>query len=371
MRCHLLGFRDHGGMMNMMAHRRTVKSDEELWRQARGGDREAFADIVERYQTLVCSIAYSACGDVVGSEDLAQEAFLVAWERMAELRNPTGLRPWLCGIVRKLAANAARRYFRRGGSTQTLDVIENRASEEHDPAVAAVRREEEMLVQRSLRRLPEAYREPLVLFYREDRSVAEVARWLDLSEDTVRQRLLRGRAMLREELSGVVGRTLRRTRPGPGFTSAVLAGLAALAADGSGKAMAAGATTMLIKAAGSPGALAKGSLGMFWGPAIGFFTSWLAIRALRRTARSKTERRLRTRHAAGAIAWTLGMCGLLVAWLSQAGTLYAMSGTWLTLGVLVWTAVLVVVLHAIGSRMNRVVDAHRQGLPGRVCGPLR
>ena len=44
-----------------------------------GGDREAFGWIVQRYQALICAIAYNACGDVGRSEDLAQETFLAAW----------------------------------------------------------------------------------------------------------------------------------------------------------------------------------------------------------------------------------------------------------------------------------------------------
>ncbi len=76
-----------------------VKSDEQLWRQCCAGDREAFGQIVERYQSLVCSLAYSACGNLSRSEDLAQETFVTAWQRLGELREPSKLRAWLCGIV--------------------------------------------------------------------------------------------------------------------------------------------------------------------------------------------------------------------------------------------------------------------------------
>jgi DNA-directed RNA polymerase specialized sigma24 family protein len=58
----------------------TVMPDDQLWQRSRQGDREAFGRIVERYQSLICSLAYSACGDLAQSEDLGQEAFLAAWE---------------------------------------------------------------------------------------------------------------------------------------------------------------------------------------------------------------------------------------------------------------------------------------------------
>src|SRR5690348_5463070 len=99
-------------MMNMISMSPATVSDEQLWRRAREGDREAFAKIVERYQTLVCSIAYSACGALGTSEDMAQETFITAWHRLKELREPGKLRQWLCGIVRNIAANSLRRELR-------------------------------------------------------------------------------------------------------------------------------------------------------------------------------------------------------------------------------------------------------------------
>ena len=96
-----------------------VASDEQLWRLACEGDREAFGKIVERYQTLICSIAYSACGALGTSEDMAQETFITAWHRLNDLREPNKLRQWLCGIVRNIAANAVRRELRRGGAPAT------------------------------------------------------------------------------------------------------------------------------------------------------------------------------------------------------------------------------------------------------------
>ena len=73
--------------------------------------------------------------------------------------------------------------------------------------------------------MPESYREPLILFYREDQSVAEVAGALKLSEDAVKQRLLRGREMLRKQTADLVESRLRRSRPGRTFTAGVMAGL--------------------------------------------------------------------------------------------------------------------------------------------------
>src|SRR5262245_55039196 len=101
--CHLCIFRDHVWVMNMNLEMSRVVSDEQLWRLASDGDREAFTRIVERYQSLICSLAYSACGALGTSEDMAQETFITAWRRLRDLREPSKLRQWLCGIVRTIA----------------------------------------------------------------------------------------------------------------------------------------------------------------------------------------------------------------------------------------------------------------------------
>ncbi|HJZ90910.1 MAG TPA: RNA polymerase sigma factor, partial [Gemmataceae bacterium] len=161
-------------------------SDGQLWQRSRTGDREAFGQVVERYQSLVCSLAYSSCGNLAESEDLGQAAFLAAWQQLAEVREADKLRAWLCGIVRNLAANARRREQRRGGSARSLNSVVEPAGPDADPAAQAVTQEEATLLWRTLAGLPETYREPLVLFYRQGQSVAEVARSLDLAEEAVK-----------------------------------------------------------------------------------------------------------------------------------------------------------------------------------------
>ena len=77
--------------------------------------------------------------------------------------------------------------------------------------------------------MPEKYRTPLVLFYREDQSVAAVAEALGLSKDATKQRLKRGRDELRDQVESTLGRkTLRRTAPTAVFTVSVATAISAL-----------------------------------------------------------------------------------------------------------------------------------------------
>jgi hypothetical protein len=86
-------------MMTIRAISAATRTDAELVGENRSGNRDAFGQIVSRYQSLVCSLAYSATGSLSQSEDLAQEMFVAAWKQLADLREPGKLRAGLCGIA--------------------------------------------------------------------------------------------------------------------------------------------------------------------------------------------------------------------------------------------------------------------------------
>lgn len=96
-------------------------------------------------------------------------------------------------------------------------------SPDPSPSAQAVSREEETILWRALERIPETYREPLILFYREQQSVERVAAALELSEDAVKQRLARGRKLLEEEVTAFVEGALRRSGPRDSFSEGVVA----------------------------------------------------------------------------------------------------------------------------------------------------
>ena len=102
--------------------------DAALVERARGRDVDAFEQLVLRTQNLVCAVAYSATGDLVVSEDVAQETFLVAWSSLAELRDPAKLRPWLCGIARNKARESRRKATRFPVRDVGVDIADARPS---------------------------------------------------------------------------------------------------------------------------------------------------------------------------------------------------------------------------------------------------
>jgi len=200
-------------------------ADADLVRRARDGDREAFVAIVGRHQAMVCGIALGILGDIAASEDAGQEAFITAWRHLDELKDPDRLRSWLGQIAR----NAALMELRRRRDSVSLSEDSERADTAPPPDQRAASDDERTLVQLHLNRLPEIYRLPLVLYYREEQSVRAVAEALGLSEDAVKQRLARGRDLLRDQLSGVIETVLIRTAPSAAFTVAVAVAIGVLA----------------------------------------------------------------------------------------------------------------------------------------------
>src|SRR5580658_6942252 len=136
--------------------------DAELVAESLAGGREAFRQIVERHQTLVCSLAYCATGSLTQSEDLAQETFLAAWNALGELREPSKLRPWLCGIARCVIGKELRRQEREPvHAAEALEMVNELAATEPLPSERAISKEEQAILWHCVARIPAIYREPL------------------------------------------------------------------------------------------------------------------------------------------------------------------------------------------------------------------
>ena len=218
------------GEMMIDAMSLTVPSDAELVGQSLTGSKAAFGQIVARYQSLICAVTYSATGSLSQSEDLSQETFMAAWRQLADLREPEKLRGWLCRIARNRTGDALRKQGREPSHrAESLEEIVELPAAEPQPVEQTINHEEAAILWRSLERMPAVYREPLVLFYREQQSIEAVARQLDLTEDAVKQRLARGRKLLHEQVLAVVEGALARTKPGKTFTLGVVAALPLLA----------------------------------------------------------------------------------------------------------------------------------------------
>jgi RNA polymerase sigma factor (sigma-70 family) len=221
-----------------------VPNDAQLIEASRAGRLDAFGQLVERYQNLVCAVAFSATRDRALSEDVGQETFVAAWTALATIQDPARLKGWLCGTARNLSKMALRTRKREvvdGDEATAVASTEASALDElldHERAAA---------VRKALEDIAEPYRETLVLYYREDKSVAQVADGLGITEDAVKQRLSRGRQSLKGHVAELLESALASSKPRKAFATGVLALIGARVAVGT--ATAAAATTAPTKAA--------------------------------------------------------------------------------------------------------------------------
>lgn len=266
---------------------------------------------------MVTGVAYSLCGDFALSEDVGQEAFFEAWKNLATLQEPEKFSGWICIIARRRAIDTVRKLK----SERVVDSLDRMPFEIQDhqqrtPEAGILQTEESEFVWSMLSRLPEKYREPMVLFYRCEESIRNVAIASGQSESTIRQRLTRGRKMLRGEFTESIRKTLGASAPQAAFAGLVMASLPATT-------YAAGATTTSVVAgkwaAGktiATGSVAAAIGGTIFGPLIGLlggaFGSWMSWKNCEYESQQKLIVRQLLRFIVG-LAVFLCLPGLLIA----------------------------------------------------------
>lgn len=193
---------------------------------ASGGDTRAYSRIVAVCQNTVTAIALAITRDVTASEDIAQEAFLSAWQNLRRLQNPASFLPWLRQITRNLAHDHLRGRQRRAAEIADAgEIIEMVADPSPGVMEQLIEDERVRVADEIISALPDDSREVLLLYYREGQRSQQVAMLLGLSDAAVRKRLSRARAALREEMQARLGEFARDTAPSATFTAVVAAAL--------------------------------------------------------------------------------------------------------------------------------------------------
>ena len=164
--------------------------------RARQGDRQAFGELVCRYQAGVVNVVYRMCGDLPLAEEAAQEAFIRAWLHLASYRPQFSFRSWLY----RIAINAALDALRKRPVEAALDGLEL-ASGAEAPEAAVERRERAGQVRRAVLALSPASRAVLVLREYEELSYQEIAAALSIPLGTVMSRLNYARSQMRTALA--------------------------------------------------------------------------------------------------------------------------------------------------------------------------
>ncbi len=198
--------------------------EQALLRASIDRDTEAFGVLVRKYQSYICTLAYSSIGSIEKSEDVAQNVFVSVWKNLAQLRDIGKFKSWMCQITK----NEIVKYYQRNqrdviSKSLPLNTATTAKSSQAGPVEQAVSKETEEFVYQALGRIPRQYREPLILFYWHGKSVRQVAEFFELSEEAAKKRISRARKMLRSNIETMVEQTITATSPAEKFSASVLA----------------------------------------------------------------------------------------------------------------------------------------------------
>lgn len=174
-------------------------SDEQLIAACLSGNAGAFAGLVRRHQRKVFNVLYRFSGSYEASQDLAQETFIAAYQKLYMFSGKSKFSSWLCQI----ALNKARDSLRHQGGQPVCEDLEDHAQQLSIPEgeLPAQHLESAQLhqqVQEVLNTLPLHYREVLVLKHLEGYSYDEMSHLLDTPVGNVKIRTFRARQMFRE-----------------------------------------------------------------------------------------------------------------------------------------------------------------------------
>ena len=184
---------------------------------------EAFGTLVRKYQAYICTLAYSAIGSIEESEDVAQNVFVAVWRNLSQLRDVGKFKSWMCQITKNEIIKYYQRRQRDVISKSTASAAASTVkTSQAGPVEQAISREQEEFVRQALGRIPQLYREPLILFYWHGKSVRQVAEFFDLNEETAKKRISRAREMLRGNIETMVEQTIAKTSPSEKFSASVL-----------------------------------------------------------------------------------------------------------------------------------------------------
>lgn len=176
-----------------------IEADEELARRSKRGDREAFEELVRRTSRGLFAKIYLETGDSHRAEDIAQEAYLLAWRSIGSLSDPKAFRGWLFSIGHSALLQSVRREARvkqSNGDAAIAAVADSRP----DPRESAASRERREAVLSLLRSMPREYRLPLTMRYLAGADYEAISKELAISNGSLRGLLGRGMAMLRAEM---------------------------------------------------------------------------------------------------------------------------------------------------------------------------
>jgi RNA polymerase sigma-70 factor (ECF subfamily) len=191
-------------------------TDEEVVGRVLSGDVELYEIIMRRYNQRLYRVVISILRDAAETEDVMQDAYVRAYEHLSQFEGRAAFSTWLTRIAVHEALARARKRERIQQFDEDLsegEISVNPASPALDPEQTICRAELSHMLEEAVLGLPEQYRTVLMMRDVEEMSISETAAALNLSEENVKVRLHRGRAMVRGDLFAQVGGTAKNAFP--------------------------------------------------------------------------------------------------------------------------------------------------------------
>lgn len=175
------------------------ESDGTIVRRVQGGQREAFQVLIERYEGMVFDLTHQYTEAPEDAEDLAQDAFIKAYRRIEDLKNPDRFASWLYGIAlnlcRDYAKNVRRETYAFSRTDQEGEDLLAQDTEAQDEQLMANEQSKELWA--ALGELSSTYATPFLLKYRDGLTYKAMSKRLDVSVSALKVRVHRARKKLR------------------------------------------------------------------------------------------------------------------------------------------------------------------------------
>ena len=187
-----------------MANSVSQQHNRDWLRRLRNGDHSAFAEFVAQYQQMVFMCCRTVGLNDSESEDVASETFLAVYKGIGKYNGKSRLSSWLW----KIAYNKSVNFLRKNGQYKQLHSQLSILSDKAKPVIPVTsleKTEQAQLVWNAVERLPRLWALAIVLFYREEKSIKEIAKIMKKRENTVKTYLFRGRQKLKSLLSDIIG----------------------------------------------------------------------------------------------------------------------------------------------------------------------
>ena len=188
--------------------------DEVVVERVRGGETALYEILMRRYNQRLYRVAFSILRDRSEAEDVMQEAYVRAWRYLDQFAGRAKFATWLT----KIAVYEALARLRRRVPQESIDLtadekLETMQTRDDNPEQQAWDGELKQVLEQAIEALPVSYRSVLVMRLVEGLNVADTAACLDLSEEAVKTRLHRARALLRQDLEQRAGIVAAQTFP--------------------------------------------------------------------------------------------------------------------------------------------------------------